>query len=59
MANSVPHSHSPTLVATLGDPVKIRNWQIAGKSQWDNIIAHLVTRDIQDYLVTHSQLRME
>lgn len=26
----VPHSHSATLISTLGDPVKIRQWQIAG-----------------------------
>jgi dynein heavy chain len=27
---SVPHSKSPSLIGTLGDPVKMRNWQIAG-----------------------------
>ncbi|XP_043932324.1 dynein axonemal heavy chain 1 [Protopterus annectens] len=27
---SVPHTKEPALVATLGDPVKIRSWQIAG-----------------------------
>ena len=26
----IPHSENCTLVGTLGDPVKIRNWQIAG-----------------------------
>ena len=26
----VPHSSSATLLSTLGDPVKIRGWQIAG-----------------------------
>lgn len=26
----IPHSDNCNLVATLGDPVKIRNWQIAG-----------------------------
>ena len=26
----IPHSEGCSLVATLGDPVKIRNWQIAG-----------------------------
>lgn len=26
----VPRTESPTLVSTLGDPVKIRNWQIFG-----------------------------
>uniref|UniRef100_A0A8D2Q6Q0 Dynein axonemal heavy chain 1 n=1 Tax=Varanus komodoensis TaxID=61221 RepID=A0A8D2Q6Q0_VARKO len=27
---NVPHTKEPSLVATLGDPVKIRSWQIAG-----------------------------
>ena len=27
---SVPHNPSSTLISTLGDPVKIRHWQIAG-----------------------------
>ena len=26
----VPHTESPEVVKTLGDPVKIRNWQLAG-----------------------------
>lgn len=26
----IPHSASPEVVRTLGDPVKIRNWQLAG-----------------------------
>ena len=26
----VPHGKSTSLIATLGDPVKIRSWQIAG-----------------------------
>ncbi|XP_008850074.1 dynein heavy chain 1, axonemal [Nannospalax galili] len=28
--HEVPHTSKPTLVATLGNPVKIRSWQIAG-----------------------------
>lgn len=28
--NQVPHTHGATLISILGDPVKIRNWQIAG-----------------------------
>lgn len=28
--NNVPHGDSVTLVGTLGDPVKIRSWQISG-----------------------------
>lgn len=27
---NVPHTESPEVVKTLGDPVKIRNWQLAG-----------------------------
>ncbi|KAM7402690.1 hypothetical protein PAMP_017906 [Pampus punctatissimus] len=27
---SVPHTDEPNLISTLGDPVKIRSWQIAG-----------------------------
>ncbi|XP_034961986.1 dynein axonemal heavy chain 1 isoform X2 [Zootoca vivipara] len=27
---NVPHTKEPNLIATLGDPVKIRSWQIAG-----------------------------
>ena len=27
---SVPHTESPEVVKTLGDPVRIRNWQLAG-----------------------------
>ncbi|KAF4023972.1 hypothetical protein G4228_016077 [Cervus hanglu yarkandensis] len=30
MAHSVPHTAEPTLIGTLGNPVKIRSWQIAG-----------------------------
>ncbi|XP_072845880.2 dynein axonemal heavy chain 1 isoform X2 [Pogona vitticeps] len=29
-AHNVPHTKEPSLIATLGDPVKIRSWQIAG-----------------------------
>lgn len=29
-AINIPHSHNCTLVGTLGDAVKIRNWQIYG-----------------------------
>jgi dynein heavy chain len=28
--NKVPHTEDPSLIGTLGDPVKIRSWQIAG-----------------------------
>ncbi|XP_057625591.1 dynein axonemal heavy chain 1 [Chionomys nivalis] len=28
--HQVPHTSKPTLIATLGNPVKIRSWQIAG-----------------------------
>ena len=27
---NVPHTEQPEVVKTLGDPVKIRNWQLAG-----------------------------
>jgi len=27
---NVPHTESPEIIKTLGDPVKIRNWQLAG-----------------------------
>ncbi|ELV10380.1 Dynein heavy chain 1, axonemal [Tupaia chinensis] len=29
-AHSVPHTSEPSLIGTLGNPVKIRSWQIAG-----------------------------
>ncbi|XP_060621830.2 dynein axonemal heavy chain 1 [Anolis sagrei] len=29
-SHNVPHTKEPNLIATLGDPVKIRSWQIAG-----------------------------
>lgn len=29
-ANDVPHTAGATLISILSDPVKIRNWQIAG-----------------------------
>ncbi|XP_004676628.1 PREDICTED: dynein heavy chain 1, axonemal [Condylura cristata] len=29
-AHQVPHTSEPTLIGTLGNPVKIRSWQIAG-----------------------------
>ncbi len=28
--HTVPHTRGATLISILGDPVKIRNWQIAG-----------------------------
>uniref|UniRef100_A0A669QRL3 Dynein axonemal heavy chain 1 n=1 Tax=Phasianus colchicus TaxID=9054 RepID=A0A669QRL3_PHACC len=28
--NNIPHTEEPTLISTLGDPVEIRSWQIAG-----------------------------
>uniref|UniRef100_G3TQL9 Dynein axonemal heavy chain 1 n=1 Tax=Loxodonta africana TaxID=9785 RepID=G3TQL9_LOXAF len=30
MVHRVPHTSEPTLIGTLGNPVKIRSWQIAG-----------------------------
>ena len=41
----VPHGKSTSLIATLGDPVKIRSWQIAGTCTWQCTVTvlHLST----------------
>ena len=39
---NVPHSESPSLVITLGDPVKIRSWQIAGIIIYINVLNRIL-----------------
>ena len=39
----VPHGKSASLIATLGDPVKIRSWQIAGISTLFSLELHVQT----------------
>ena len=32
----VPHTSEPTLIGTLGNPVKIRSWQVPALGDWSN-----------------------
>lgn len=36
MAHHVPHTAEPTLIGTLGNPVKIRSWQVPTLGVWSN-----------------------
>lgn len=34
--HQVPHTSEPTLIGTLGNPVKIRSWQVPSLGGWNN-----------------------
>ena len=36
VAHHVPHTAEPTLIGTLGNPVKIRSWQVPTLGGWSN-----------------------
>lgn len=36
VAHHVPHSAEPTLIGTLGNPVKIRSWQVPTLGGWSS-----------------------
>lgn len=36
MMHHVPHTSEPTLIGTLGNPVKIRSWQVHTQGDWSN-----------------------
>lgn len=36
MIHHVPHTSEPTLIGTLGNPVKIRSWQVPALGGWNN-----------------------
>lgn len=36
MMHHIPHTSEPTLIGTLGNPVKIRSWQVPASGGWSD-----------------------